>query len=118
MGNLFEHCEGWENCENEDLKNLFENKMVEGEKFKLPEGDELERLNKICIKCNHALTIEERKCPVCENENLQASPWIAVDKEKKSSLPLTSIESNAGSQYFYKCENRDCERILYSHKKL
>lgn len=37
--------------------------MNEGNEFKLPEEDELERLNNICKKCNQLLEIEERKCP-------------------------------------------------------
>jgi len=115
MENLFMHCEGWENCENEDLKNLFEKKMVEGEKFKLPEGDELERLNKNCIKCNHSLEIEESKCPVCGNENLQGSPLVSFHEKQPRPIPITSIESGGITQYFYRCEN--CKRLLYYHRK-
>ncbi len=103
MENLFEHCEGWENCENGNLKSLFENKMIKREEFKLPEGNELERLNKICIKCNHDLIIEEKKCPVCGNNDLQ--------------VPLFYMGEAASTKiYNYYCDK--CRRNLYSLGKL
>lgn len=104
MENLFEHCEGWENCKNEDLKSLFEKKMIEGNKFNWPKEEELNKLNEICLKCNHPLKIEERKCSVCGNDALQTLKLI--------------IGGKAGSIdiYNYRCES--CDRVLYSHGEL
>ncbi len=117
MENLFEHCEGWENCdESEDLRKLFEKKIIEGKEFKLPEGDELEKYNKICRNCNYSLEIEERKCPVCGNENLQASPLVSFHEKQPRPIPITLIEAGGITQYLYRCEN--CKRLLYSYKKL
>ena len=117
MENLFEHCEGWENCdESEDLRNLFEKKIIEGKEFKLPEGDELEKYNKICRKCNYSLKTEERKCPVCANENLQGSPLVLFHEKQPQPIRITLIEGGGVTQYLYRCEN--CKRLLYSHRKL
>ena len=115
---IFQICDSWDkrNCPNIDLGKLYEKKMIEGKKFKLPEKDELEEFNEICKNCKHALKTEERKCPVCENENLQGSPLILFHEKQPHPIPLTSIESGGITQYFYRCEN--CKRLLYSHKKL
>ena len=101
MKKLFESCGSSENCENEDLKSLFENKMIKREEFKLPGEEELETLNELCKKCNHSLEIEESKCPVCGNENLQESPSVSVHEKQPQPIPLTSIESGGVTQYFY-----------------
>lgn len=113
MEALFELCEGWENCDkSDDLRTLFEEKIIEGEEFMLPEGDELEKYNEICRKCNYSLEIEESKCPVCESENLQGSPLVLFHEKQPRPIPITLVESGGITQYFYRCEN--CKRLLYS----
>jgi len=115
---IFQICESWDNrnCPNEDLRELHEKKMIEGKKFKMPEREELERLNEICSNCKNALPIDEKECPICGNENLQGSPLILFHEKQPQPIPLTSIESGGITQYLYRCEN--CKRLLYSHKEL
>lgn len=100
-----QNCGSWDerNCPSEDLRNLYEKKMSEGREFKLPEEDELKKLNDICSNCKEPLKIEEKKCPVCENEDLQP--------------PKLIIGGKAGSieVYNHRCER--CDRVLYSHGK-
>ena len=117
MKALFELCGGWENCDkSDDLRTLFEDKIIGREKFKLPEGDELEKYNEICRKCNYSLEIEESKCPVCGSENLQRSPLVLFHEKQPTPLPVTFIEGGGITQYLYRCEN--CKRLLYSLKKI
>jgi hypothetical protein len=118
MENLFERCYNWQDCENEELKNLFEEKMIKGNKFSWPKEEKLDNLNKICSDCDRALKITEKKCPVCGQIELTGSPLRKWGEEKKFILPLPSIEGGFGSLHFYQCENKDCKRLLYSHKKL
>lgn len=103
MKPLFEICEGWENCDNEDLRSLFERKIIEGKKFKLPKEKELEKLKKICRNCGHSLKIEKKECPMCERKDL-----ITI-------FP-SDIEDASITIYRYKCKN--CSRHLYSYKEL
>lgn len=104
MKAIFEFCEDWEHCEkSRDLRDLFEKKIIERDKFKLPPEEELEILNEVCKQCKTPLLIEERKCPVCENEDLQP-PKLIIGGEGGS------IEV-----YNYRCE--PCDRVLYSHGK-
>ena len=86
-------------CPNEELKKLHKKMTLKKDKFKLPKGDELKRLNKICSRCRNALQIHEEKCPVCETDNLS-----------KRAFNLTSSVSI--DVYFYKCSV--CNRDLYS----
>jgi len=103
---LYEFCEGWANCENKDLQDLFEKKIIEREKFERPSGKKLEELKEICANCKHCLEIEEAKCPVCGGTILTTPAF-----------PLPSvIESASTTQYFYRCI--DCKRHLYSYRKL
>jgi len=103
MNAIFEFCEAWENCENEALQSLFERKEIEGNNFNWPNKRELIKLNEICASCKHSLKIEEKKCPICGNENLNP-PKIIISGE------------TAGIKiYNYRCEH--CDRVLYSHNK-
>ena len=100
---LFELCEGWENCEDEDFRKLYEKKMVEGKDFESLTEEEIEVLNVLCSKCKHPLKIEEKRCPICGNETL--SPPKLIISGKAGSIKI----------YNYRCE--PCDRVLYSHKK-
>ena len=112
---LYELCEGWENCEDEYFRNIYEKKMMEGEDFDSLTREEIEVLDVFCKECNHSLGIDEKKCPVCENENLQGSPLVSFHEKQPRPIPITSFESAGITHYFYLCEN--CKRLLYSHKK-
>ena len=104
MKAIFEFCEDWEHCEkSDDLRDLFERKMIEGDKFKLPPEEKLKRLNELCSKCKEALKIEEKKCPVCGNEDLQPPKYF------------TGGEGGSIDVHNYRCE--PCDRVLYSHGK-
>ncbi|MFX1537686.1 MAG: hypothetical protein ACFFDI_26110 [Promethearchaeota archaeon] len=98
---FLQNCELWWMyiCPNEELKKLHKKMVFRKDKFKLPKGDELERLNKICSGCRHALQIYEAKCPVCGTNNLSKP---AFDIKNKVSMDV----------YFYKC--LVCKRNLYS----
>ena len=96
-----QNCELWwmRTCPNEDLKKLNRKMTLKKDKFKLPKGEELKRLNKICSRCRHALQIYEPKCPVCETNNI--------------SKPASNIRNTVSIDvYFYKCSV--CNRNLYS----
>jgi hypothetical protein len=103
MKKIFEFCEKWETCENEDLQNLFEESMIKGKGFKWPADEKLTQFNDICSSCKQPLLIEEKKCPVCENESL-GPPKLII-----------STQAASRKLYNYRCE--PCDRVLYSHKK-
>ena len=98
---FLQNCDLWwmNTCPNEDLKKLHKKRTLKKDDFKLPEGDELKRLNKICSRCRHALQIYEAKCPVCETNNISRPAF--------NSKSTVSIDV-----YFYKCSI--CSRNLYS----
>lgn len=104
MKPLYEFCEGWENCKNKDLQDLFEKKIIEREKFERPTGKKLEELKEICANCKHRLKIEEAKCPVCGGTILTTPAF------------LSEIEQPSITEYLYICI--DCKRHLYSYRKL
>ena len=116
MKKLFEFCGREENCEDEEFRSIYEKKMLEGKNFSSLSEEEIRRLNELCKKCNHLLETEEKKCPVCGNENLQGSPLVSFHEKQKWPLPITSFESGGLTHYFYRCENKACGRLLYSHK--
>jgi len=98
-------CEFWDErmvCPSEDLRNLYKKKMNEGEDFKLPEGNELKRLNEICSKCKVPLVINVKRCPVCESTNIQ--------------IGISSVNFGCVQTYNYNCIQ--CRRVLYSHIKM
>ena len=103
MKKIFEFCEEWEICENEELRNLYGEKMMKGREFEWPPDKRIERLNDICSNCKQPLLIDEKKCPVCENETL--GPPKRIISGEAASMKL----------YNYRCE--PCDRVLYSHKK-
>jgi len=80
---LYEFCEGWENCENKDLRDLLEKKIIEGEKFERPTEKKLEELKEICANCKHSLEIEEAKCPVCGRtiSTTPAFPFYVIESD-------------------------------------
>lgn len=98
MNILFEFCENWERCDNEDLRSLFEEKMIKGKDFEYPSKEKVEGLNKICKECDHSLHITKQLCPVCGSSELEPGTW-------SGDLGWIRI-------YNYKCIN--CERNLYS----
>ncbi|MDH4218480.1 MAG: hypothetical protein OEW69_08660 [Nitrospirota bacterium] len=106
MKALFTICGGWGNCENKDLRKLFERKEEEGKIFEWPSEQQLEELNEICSSCEHPLELHEDDCPVCRGTALNTSPFPLPSK-----FYATSI-----TQYFYMCMN--CMRFLYSSRKI
>ena len=106
MKAIFQHCEEWENCENEDIRNIQDKKIVGGKDFDSLTEDEIARLDKICSICKHALNIKEERCPICGNKNLE--PTGFVDGSGTSTISLET--------YHYKCEK--CCRELYSYGKI
>ena len=106
MKPLYEFCEGWENCENKDLRDLFEKKMIEGKKFEWPTEKKLEELKETCANCKHYLKIEEAECHVCGGTIL-TTPAFPLPSE---------IEEASITKYLYRCIN--CKRRLYSYRKL
>jgi len=106
MKALFTICEGWRNCKNEDLQDLYEKKETEGKYFRWPLELELDELNKICIGCKHPLEIKKTECPVCGGTVLR-NPEFPIPSE---------IKAISATQYFYKCMN--CNRHLYSFNKI
>ena len=106
MKALFSICDGWENCENEKIRDLREKVKIKRGNFVWPWGLVLEELDKICAECNHALEIKESECPVCGGTVL-GIPEFPIPSE---------IKATSGSQYFYECMN--CKRHLYSFHKI
>ncbi|TET68638.1 MAG: hypothetical protein E3J56_11120 [Candidatus Aminicenantes bacterium] len=115
MQRLYEFCERWENCGNKEFRDVYGEKMIKGEDFDSLTEDEIKKLNELCSKCKNSLKVEEKKCPICGNENLQGSPLISFHKDQPYPIPITSIEGGGITQYLYRCEN--CKRLLYSHEK-
>ena len=116
MERIFQqNCNSWGKiaCKSKDLNDLYRNKVIEGKKFKLPEGKKLEKYNKICFECDMALEIKERKCPICGSDRLNHQPLVSI---KNIVIPLYDIKSPACNTYNYRCNN--CRRFLYSTKKL
>lgn len=101
---FLQYCELWgkKTCPSEKLRKLYKNKILQGKKFKLPNGEELNNLNEICSNCTHALYIKEKKCPVCEGNDLHAIVLYLV---------------KIGSMEIYNYECTKCGRNLYSTKK-
>jgi len=106
MEALFTICEGWKNCKNEKLRDLYERVKMEDRNFEWPSGIQLEELNKICARCKHALEAKESECPVCGG-TLLGIPEFPIPSE---------IKTISGSQYFCECMN--CKRHLYSFHKI
>ncbi len=104
MQRLYEFCEVWENCDDKEFRDFYGKKMIKGEDFDSLTEDEIKKLNELCKKCKHALKIEEKKCPVCGNRDLQ--PPKRISGGEAGSLEV----------FNHRCEN--CDRVLYSHKKL
>jgi len=90
--------------------------MLEGKDFDSLTKEETEVLNVLCSKCKQSLIIEEKKCPVCGNENLQGSPLLKFHEKQPRPIRITLFESGGITQYLYRCEN--CKRLLLSHKEL
>jgi len=101
---FLQYCEFWDKktCPNEELRELYMNKILQGKKFKLPNGEELNNLNEICSNCTRALHIKEKKCPICEGTDLHA-PILYMGK--------------IGSMEIYNYECSQCGRKLYSTKR-
>ena len=106
MKPIFQHCDTWEICEHEGLRNLFEKKEIRGDKFELPNEHELNRLNEKCQGCKHALRIEKEECPICENKNL-GPPSRYFGSGQHAVSP---------KEIYYRCDQ--CNRDLVSYGKL
>jgi hypothetical protein len=106
MKDLFNLCEGWENCRNKELGNLFEQMKNEGRNFKWPPKQKMRELNKICASCNHCLELRNDECPVCGG---------VVMTTPRFPLPF-EFEVPSSTLYFYKCIN--CKKHLYSFEKI
>lgn len=65
------------------------------------ESSEIQDYNTICLECKYPLTIEEKNCPVCGNNDLL--------------LRVTKGQCGVNLVYNYNCE--ECGRILYSYSK-
>jgi DNA-directed RNA polymerase subunit RPC12/RpoP len=103
---LFNLCEGWETCRIEELRDLYEKSVAEGDEFRLPSRQKLEALNKICASCKHCLELRGDECPVCGGMVL-ITP----------SFPLpVEFEAASTIQYFYRCIR--CKKLLYSSKRI
>lgn len=101
---FLQYCELWgrKTCPSRELRKLYRNKILQGKKFKLPNGEELNRLNEICSNCNRVLHIKEKKCPICEGADLYA---------------LKLYIGKIGSMEIYNYECSKCGRKLYSTKR-
>lgn len=102
------YCKYWgtDNC-SPDISHLkFAKEKEPGEEiFLWPSGQKLRQLDKICKKCESRLfEIEEKKCLVCGNRNLQ---WLG---SKKIEYQFGFMEGN-----FYKCNQ--CNTELIAQKK-
>jgi len=106
MKALFMLCEDWETCENKDLQDLFEKKVIEGKNFEWPTKQKLEELNEICSSCERSLELHEDECSVCGGTVLTTPPF-----------PLPhEFETASTTKYFYECMS--CKRLLYSFRKI
>ena len=106
MEALFNLCEGWETCGNKELKDLFEERMIQGKNFKWPTEQKMRELNKICASCSHCLELDSEDCPVCGGIVMTTPPFP---------LPF-EFEVPSSVLYFYKCAN--CKKHLYSFEKI
>lgn len=81
MKEIFKFCKYWEGetCKDEALKNLHRKKVIEEKAFKWPKKEELNQLNKICMKCEKLLPIKEQKCLFCGNKDLKLLGSSIVD---------------------------------------
>jgi hypothetical protein len=104
-------CENWgsHKCHNEVATLKYAKELHEGESPPIwPVGKELMKLDQICKTCSHShFVIKERKCPICDSENVQTALL--------SSLSYGPV-SPSRTVYQYKCE--DCKRYLFANKEL
>ncbi len=111
MKYLHTYCESFqsEHCNKEIMDAFMPKKINPGEEIPLwPIGEELERLNQICMNCEHAnLFIENRECPVCRCNNLEVPILKAISYGTKT--PSRTV-------YIYKCH--ECHKTLYSLNEL
>ena len=111
MKYLHAYCESFqeEHCDKEIIDAFMPKKIKPGEEIPLwPIGPELERLNQICMNCEHAnLFIENRDCPICGSNNLEVPLLKAISYGTKT--PSRTV-------YIYKCLG--CHKTLYSLNEL
>ena len=87
---LMRICKKWgeEDCHPDVSKWSRPQQLSYGEEIPIgPVGKEVEELDEKCKECGKYLEIEERKCPVCRNENLQFQ-----SEDKLNAQPIYNYE--------------------------
>lgn len=98
---------GSKNCHPEIRKFSSIREKKPGKKFHmLPVGEKVRKLDEICKKCAIRLfEIEEKKCPVCDNEDIKLSSIVDIHSQ------FGSLKGN-----LYTCNK--CDTKLLSEKLL
>jgi uncharacterized paraquat-inducible protein A len=96
-------------CAQEIINARNVNEIKPGEKIPIwPYGEQQEKLDHICEKCEHAhFEINELECPVCRS-NL-------VEQRRISEMSYGPVKPSH-IVYFYKCS--ECRKPLFSYTRL